>query len=224
VKEAKRTAPQPTKRRCHWLRTGDRVDSHQAALCNRLSHLVQPHDNPALSTSDGISSRLRNLSPSTQTPGIRSPDTGRYSECSMAEVFGFVASGISVASLAIQILENINRVIDFCKSIKDAPTDIYRILLELQILSNIVSGIQLVFEKRSLPEISEATIKNTLDLVRHDISKLSALSSDLERKLNSEKKITRTWARVQTVLSEKKIGLLKDHLDRAKATLQLLQC
>jgi hypothetical protein len=142
----------------------------------------------------------------------------------MAEVFGVVASGISVASLAIQILENINRVIDFCQSIKDAPTDICRILLELRLLSNIVSGIQLVFEKRSLPEISEATIKNTLDLVRHDISKLSDLSLHLERKLNSEKRITRTWARVQTVLSEKKIAALKDHLDRAKATLQLLQC
>ena len=142
----------------------------------------------------------------------------------MAEVFGVVASGISVASLAIQILENINRVINFCKSIKDAPTDICRILLELQLLSNIVSGIQLVFEKRSLPETSGAMIKNTLDLVRHDISKLSDLSSDLERKLNSEKRITRTWARVQTVLSEKKIAILRDHLEGAKGTLQLLQC
>jgi hypothetical protein len=142
----------------------------------------------------------------------------------MAEVFGIVASGISVASLAIQILENIKRAIDFCQSIKDAPTHICRILLELQLLSNIVSGIQLVFEKRSLPEVSEATIKNTLNLIRHDISKLSELSLDLERKLNSEKRISRTWARVQTVLSEKKIAVLKDHLDRAKATLQLLQC
>jgi hypothetical protein len=130
----------------------------------------------------------------------------------------------SALHLAIRILENISRVIDFCKSIKDAPTDICRILLELHLLSNIVSGIQLAFEKRSLSEISEATIKNTLDLVRHDISKLSDLNSDLERKLNSEKKITRTWARVQTVLSEKKVGVLKDHLDRAKATLQLLPC
>jgi hypothetical protein len=142
----------------------------------------------------------------------------------MAEVFGVVASGVSIASLAIQILENIKRVIDFCQSIEDAPTDICRILLELQLLSNIVSGIQLVFEKRSLPEISEAPIKNTLNLVRHDISKLSDLSLDLERKLNSEKRITRTWARVQTVLSEKKFAALKDHLGRAKDTLQLLQC
>jgi conjugal transfer/entry exclusion protein len=142
----------------------------------------------------------------------------------MAETFGVAASGISVASLTIQILENINRVINFCKSIREAPTDIQRILLELQLLSNIVSSIQLVFEKRSLPEISEAMTKKCLDLVRHDISKLSDFSLDLERKLNSEKRITRTWARVQTVLSEKKIAVLRDYLDSAKGTLQLLQC
>jgi hypothetical protein len=142
----------------------------------------------------------------------------------MAEAFGVVAGGISVASLTIQILENINRVINFCESIREAPTDIQRILLELQLLSNIISGIQLVFQKRSLPKISEATIKKSLDLVRHDISKLSDLSLDLERKLKSEKRITRTWARVQTVLSEKKIAILRDNLDRAKGTLQLLQC
>lgn len=115
-------------------------------------------------------------------------------------------------------------MINFCESIREAPTDIQRILLELQLLSNIISGIQLVFQKRSLPKISEATIKKSLDLVRHDISKLSDLSLDLERKLKSDKRITRTWARVQTVLSEKKIAILRDHLDRAKGTLQLLQC
>ena len=141
----------------------------------------------------------------------------------MAEVLGVVGGGFSVASLAIQILENINRVINFYGSIKEAPTDIQRILLELQLLSNVVSGIQLTFETRSLPKISEATIKKSLDLIKHDIRKLSDLSLDLERKIKSENRTTRTWARVQTVLSEKKIAALRGHLDSAKGTLQLLQ-
>lgn len=141
----------------------------------------------------------------------------------MTEAFGIVASGMSVASLAIQIVENLNKVINFCESIREAPTDIQRILTELHILSNIVSNIQLVHEKRSLPESSEATTKQCLGLVRDDISKLSSLSSDLERKVHSEKRLTRTWARVQTVLSEKKIAMLRGQLDGAKGTLQLLQ-
>jgi hypothetical protein len=140
----------------------------------------------------------------------------------MAEAFGIVASGVSVASLAIQIVENLNKVSNFCESIREAPTDIRRILTELHILSKIVSNIQLVHEKRSLPESSEATTKQCLGLIRDDISKLSSLSSNLERKLHSDKRLTRTWARVQTVLSEKKIAMLRGQLDSAKGTLQLL--
>jgi len=141
----------------------------------------------------------------------------------MAEVFGVVAGGLSVASLAIQIVENLTKVINFCESIKEAPTDIQRLLLELQILSNVISAIQLVYEKHSLPETSEAVTRKCLGLVRHDISKLLSLSLELERKLNSEKRLTRTWARVQSVLSESKIAVLRGHLERAKGGLQLLQ-
>jgi len=141
----------------------------------------------------------------------------------MAEVFGVVAGGLGVASLAIQIVENLTKVINFCESIKEALTDIQRLLLELQILSNVISGIQLVYEKHSLPETSEAVTRICLGLVRHDIGKLTNLSLELERKLNSGKRITRTWARVQTVLSESKIAVLRAHLERAKSGLQSLQ-
>jgi hypothetical protein len=142
----------------------------------------------------------------------------------MAEAFGVAAGSLGVASLAIQIVENLNNVINFCESIKEAPTDIQRLLLELQILSEIVSVIQLVYEKHALPERDEVMIRRCLGLVRHDISKLSSLSLELEKKLNSGKRITRTWARVQTVLSESKIAALRAHLERAKGGLQLLQC
>jgi hypothetical protein len=141
----------------------------------------------------------------------------------MAEAFGVVASGLGVASLAIQTVENLNKVINFCESIKEVPTDIQRLFLELQILSNVVSAIQLVYEKHSLSESSEVVTRKCLDLVRLDISKLLSLSLELERKLNSGKRITRTWARVQTVLSESKIATLRGHLERAKSGLQLLQ-
>jgi hypothetical protein len=48
----------------------------------------------------------------------------------VAEAFELVASGISVASLVTQIVENLNKVISFCESIGEAPTDIQRILIE----------------------------------------------------------------------------------------------
>jgi hypothetical protein len=128
-----------------------------------------------------------------------------------------------VVSLATQIVDNLNRAISFCGSIRDAPTAIHRILRELQILSKIISAIQLGYDEHSLPGIGEATTKDCLDPVRYDISNLSGLILDLERKLSSDKRSTRTWAHVKAALSEKKIAILRGYLDIAKGGLQLLQ-
>ncbi|KFY14081.1 hypothetical protein V492_02861 [Pseudogymnoascus sp. VKM F-4246] len=136
----------------------------------------------------------------------------------MAELVGV---GISIASLTIQIVESLNKTISFYESIRNAPTDISRIITELQVLSNIISAIQLIHEKPC--GIDEVTTKKCLDLVRSDINKLSCLSTSLERKLNSSKIATCTWARVQTVLSENKITKLRSHLKSAMEGLLLLQ-
>lgn len=141
---------------------------------------------------------------------------------SMAEVLGIIASGTSVVSLAIKITENLKRAIDFCESIREAPNDIRRILLELQLLSNLILAIQLVHEKHQSPPVDDATLKQCLSLVKYDMSKLSSIILELERKLSSEKIIKRSWARVQVVLSEKKIARLRSLLEGAKGALQLL--
>ena len=141
----------------------------------------------------------------------------------MAEVLGVVASGISVASLAIQIADSLSKVIIFCESIREAPADIQRLILELHLLSNIISVIQTMVTNDLIPAKIEPVLLRALTLVRHDVASLSILSSELDRKLRSERKIIRSWARVQTVFSEKKIILLKSHLDSAKGGLNLLQ-
>lgn len=141
----------------------------------------------------------------------------------MAEVLGGVASGFSVASLAIQIGDSLSKVINFCESIREAPDDIQRLMLELHLLSNIISIIQNMVTKDLVPTNVEPVLKRALTLVRHDVASLSILSSELDCKLKSERKIIRSWARVQTVVSEKKIILLKSHLESAKGGLNLLQ-
>lgn len=136
----------------------------------------------------------------------------------MAEVVGV---GVSIASLTIQIVENLNKTISFYESIREAPTDIQRIITGLQILSEIISAIKLIHEK--LRGISEVTTKKCLALVESDINELSCLSLSLERKLNSSKIVTRAWACVQTVLSENKITKLRSHLKSAMEGLLMLQ-
>lgn len=78
-------------------------------------------------------------------------------------------------------------------------------------------------EKRSLPELDEAITEQYLLYMQDDIGKLSDLRINFEQKLNSDKRTTRTWARVKTVLSEKKIATLRGHLERAKTSIQMLQ-
>ncbi|PVH76632.1 hypothetical protein DL98DRAFT_360561, partial [Cadophora sp. DSE1049] len=141
----------------------------------------------------------------------------------MAEILGVVASGISVASLAIQIADSLSKVISFCESICEAPADVQRLILELHLLCNIISVIQNMVTKGLIPTNIEPVLQRALTLVRHDVAGLSILSSELDRKLKSERKFVRTWARVQTVFSDKKISLLKRQLESAKGGLHLLQ-
>lgn len=134
---------------------------------------------------------------------------------------GVLGLGVSIASLAIQIVETLNKTISFYESIRGAPTDILRLILELQILSDIISAIKLIhINPRG---ISEVTTKKCLALVTGDIDKLSCLSLSLERKLKSSKIVTRAWACVQTVLSENKITKLRSYLKSAMEGLLLLK-
>ena len=101
----------------------------------------------------------------------------------MAEVLGGVASGFSVASLAIQIGDSLSKVINFCESIREAPADNQRLMLELHLLSNIISVIQNMVTKDLVPTNVEPVLHRALTLVRHDVAALSILSSELDRKL-----------------------------------------
>lgn len=142
---------------------------------------------------------------------------------SRMEALGAVASGISIGSLAIHIAESLTKVIRFCKSIKEAPADIQRLLTELQILSYIVSRIHQLCDSNPVREDHQTAIDLCLCLIRDETNILSSLCQVLVRRLSSAKRITRTWARVKTVLSENEIAGLQEHLERAKSALQLLQ-
>ncbi|KAH7364714.1 hypothetical protein BKA65DRAFT_143503 [Rhexocercosporidium sp. MPI-PUGE-AT-0058] len=138
----------------------------------------------------------------------------------MAEILGV---GISVASLASQVADSLNKVITFCDSIHEAPADIHWLVCELHTLTDIISIIQNMIETNEIPETLEPTLQSALKRIMHDSATLSILCSELDRKLKSERKFVRTWARMQTVFSEKKLALLKFRLEGGKGGLQLLQ-
>ena len=60
----------------------------------------------------------------------------------MAEVFGVVAGGIGAGSLAIQLIEKAEKLRKLLKSIKDAPKDIHEMLIEIKLLTDILTEIE----------------------------------------------------------------------------------
>jgi hypothetical protein len=60
----------------------------------------------------------------------------------MAEVLGKVASGISVAQLAGQITSSIIKLKNYWNQIQNAPSDINRLLREIESLNLILCHIQ----------------------------------------------------------------------------------
>ncbi len=69
----------------------------------------------------------------------------------MAEVLGVVARGISVASLAIQIWDSIQRIKDFCRLVRDAPKDLEYILDDLNIINTLLPRVERIASSLNTP-------------------------------------------------------------------------
>jgi hypothetical protein len=59
----------------------------------------------------------------------------------MAEMFGVVASGISVVSLAFQVADSIKKLKDFCDLVKGALEDICLTLNEIEAMTAVLGDI-----------------------------------------------------------------------------------
>jgi len=78
----------------------------------------------------------------------------------MAEVLGFVASVFSVASLAIQLGDSLQKACDFWDSIEDGPDDIRRVSAELRLLANFFHMLQYEHSSGSIDPVHEQLVKD----------------------------------------------------------------
>ena len=60
-----------------------------------------------------------------------------YDTMTMAEVFGLVASGISVVQIAGQLVVCVKTLQSFSRAVRDLPEDLSRIFDELEILGEV---------------------------------------------------------------------------------------
>jgi len=142
----------------------------------------------------------------------------------MAEALGLAASVFSVASLAIQLGDSLQKACEFWDSITEGPDDIRRISTELRLLANIIQMLEREDKAGMLDRAQEQLIKGALELAQRDINELANLVTDLSRATGpGQKNIRWTWGRVQIVLKAGKMSKLKAYIESAKSILNLLQ-
>ena len=86
------------------------------------------------------------------------------------------ASGIAVASIAIQLADSIKKLYEFWESVQDAPNDIRAVVKELRLLSAVLEGIQ-SNERRYGPD---PTTTSVLESCADKVTALLGLVDDLE--------------------------------------------
>jgi hypothetical protein len=136
----------------------------------------------------------------------------------MAEILGIVASGISVANLAGQLLGCVDKLRTLSRAIRDLPQELEHVVNELTILGGIFHqlgtlhvGIQHT-EAASLLQASLAhcqTAATTLEI----------LAKKTRYPLTKDKK--RSWHLVKGVMRREEIKELQQHLEAAKSMLHL---
>jgi hypothetical protein len=133
--------------------------------------------------------------------------------------FSVAASGISIVSLGIQIADSIQNCLRFWKSVKGAPSDIGRIVEDLEALDEILNSVMAYHQglQRSenspqpipLPRALQSCANRLMDVVR--------TISDLEQGFQTRK----LWTSLRTVFREEAINKVRRDLESAKSSLIL---
>lgn len=138
----------------------------------------------------------------------------------MAEVFGIVAGGAGLASLSIQILDDVVKIRELYTGIRDAPTEFQSLLDEIQLVGMIMSLFARDSEQlKSNPEFATTQVQ----VLRHCQSLHDELRPILVRLVSSlaGRKRAVSWISVKSIFQKKKIDQMLMKLERAKSTLVL---
>lgn len=125
----------------------------------------------------------------------------------MAEI-GSIASGIGVASFALQLLDGIKKLKQFWDDVQDSREDIRSTIKNLEALSSVLSDINTY--SPDWPLISSATVTKCLNLCQRGVDMLSVIVKDLSVAVSKRKKIGGATAVMKKDTLEKFQNRLRD--------------
>ena len=133
------------------------------------------------------------------------------------EVISGAASVIGIVSLAIQLTDSIAKLSDFLGSIQEAPDNVKVILTDLELLSIILTDIQLHENKYTL----NPSVKIVLASLEHKVAAFTALVKQHEPSSKSSSRRIRKWTSVKAAFQDKKFKNFQQSLNDTKTTLIL---
>jgi hypothetical protein len=137
------------------------------------------------------------------------------------EALAAASSVFAVVSLAGQLASNIQALIEFWESMKEAPAEVAEIQCQLRILRALLQSIDLDYQHAEASSENDIA-KGCFGVCAASISKLENLSTELNKGLNGNG-VQRRWTRLKKALRERKLATYWSELERAKSTLIMYQ-
>ena len=145
----------------------------------------------------------------------------------MAEVLGIVASGITVGQLAGQVSSSIIKLKGYWDEVRNAPSEIRQLLLEIDSLNLILHHIQDDQTREVASGVPSGSIylEQSLKLCREGVVELNGLVVELARKIEDKTGWRRKTGAAKVVLKSEEVKRLKRRMKNAIRLLSLsYQC
>lgn len=157
--------------------------------------------------------------------GTSSRSGSKLPPCSMAEVIGVVASGLTIGSLAAGITSSIVKLKSYWDQVQNAPEDVRDLIEELEDLSYLLADI--ADDQQSNPMSSlifdSTSASRCLQHCKRGADRLVELTDNLSTDLDASNGLRRKWASAKVMLKKDQVDRYKAKLERAIRLLSLSQ-
>jgi hypothetical protein len=135
------------------------------------------------------------------------------------EALGAASGVIAIASIAIQLAETIQELVEFGKAVQDAPANIRALLQDLEVLRSTLLQIHRTSSRIGIDAVAETVLKEC----ERKIYNLKMVLQPAISNLKSNKLACRKWSALKITLKKDKIESLQKAIEYAKSTLILIQ-
>jgi hypothetical protein len=137
----------------------------------------------------------------------------------MAEVFAVVASGVGIASFAVQLLDSAVKLRRLWTDVKDAPAEVVDLVSEIEVLSRVLGTIKPIHPPTPGNATFDAVFNQCYSICEQGARNLERIARDLEMLIKRKK----TMGALRIVLKKDIVADHRSRLERAKTSLLLAQ-